>query len=43
MDYYKSIMQKEIERLDKSYNDVLGEINSIKVPYDNIGIKIINK
>ena len=39
MDYYKSIMWKEIERLNKSYNDVLDEINSIKVPHDNIGTK----
>ena len=36
-------MQKEIERLNKSYNDVLDEINSIEVPHDNIGMKIINE
>lgn len=31
MDYYKSIMWKEIERLVKSYNDVMDEINSMKI------------
>ena len=39
MDYYTSIMLKEIERLDKSYNDVLREINSMKVLRNNIGTK----
>ncbi len=37
--YYRSIMWKEIERLNKSYNDVLKEINTMKVPHDNIGTK----
>ncbi len=36
MDYYKSIIWEEIKRLNKSYNDVLSEINSMKVMDDFI-------